>query len=187
MVRVKGTIINMRLPYSCTTLNKIPSHVSLHGLVLWIDVWCLKMIVKTKINKTMVSSFEEESIVSLKNAWNSNNSNDNALHGQLWNQFICGAKRTNITQFWICWYKVSPDFPQKRTDIQSFYQKRSSIVCQCFWFSNAPHRKYSVQILQLRLMVPYVFFPPPTVLCTAAVKMQTPSPHLNFTRNLSHA
>lgn len=100
------------------------------------------------------------------------NSNHNAFHGQLWNQFICGAKQTNSTQLLICWgYKVSksPDCPRKRTDFQSYFQKRStSIVRQCVWFSNAPHRKYSVQILQLRLMVPCVlFFPSRVAACYA--------------------
>lgn len=46
MIRVKGTIINMRLSYSCTTLNNIPNHVLLHGLAISIDVSCLKITVK---------------------------------------------------------------------------------------------------------------------------------------------
>lgn len=51
MIRVKGTIINMRLSYSCTTLNNIPNHVLLHGLAISIDVSCLKIIVKNQIRQ----------------------------------------------------------------------------------------------------------------------------------------
>lgn len=87
---------------------------------------------------------------------------------------------TNITQLLICcWYKVSKHGKGQISKVFFFffYRKRSSIVCQCFWFSNAPHCKYSVQILQLHLMVPYVFFPPAGVSVMQCCRKNAPPHH----------